>query len=197
MVHASISTAAGTWLHAASCGMKPATYSRIRRCSSGLGSKMLIASSHHVAVPAQRFGPRPAPATTVQPGSGHQVLRRYGQPRSTRPDPPLGCRSATSRRCDRAARRRAHIHAARSFDSQRTERPARTWRTHGYRRSCLGSTAEPSAPESVISSAPRWQLVEVTLVDRAVTFEAVHADASVAAERTKVWWRELQVLLVA
>jgi len=50
---------------------------------------------------------------------------------------------------------------------------------------------------SVISSAPRWQLVEVTLVDRAVTFEAVHADASVAAERTKVWWRELQVQLVA
>jgi hypothetical protein len=39
--------------------------------------------------------------------------------------------------------------------------------------------------------------VEVTLVDRAVTFEAVHADASVAAERTKVWWRELQVQLVA
>jgi hypothetical protein len=56
---------------------------------------------------------------------------------------------------------------------------------------------EPVAPESVISSAPRWQLVEVTLVDRAVTFEAVHADASVAAERTKEWWRELQVQLVA
>jgi hypothetical protein len=90
--------------------MKPATCSRIRRCSSGLGSKMLIASSHHVAVPAQRFGLRPAPATTVQRGSGHQVLRRYGQPRRTRPDPPLGCRRpGTSRRCDRAARTRAHI----------------------------------------------------------------------------------------
>jgi hypothetical protein len=29
--------------------MEPATYSRIRRCSSGLGSKMAIASSHHAA----------------------------------------------------------------------------------------------------------------------------------------------------
>jgi hypothetical protein len=29
------------------------------------------------------------------------------------------------------------------------------------------------------------------------TVEAVHALASVAAEHTKVWWRELQILLVA
>jgi hypothetical protein len=67
----------------------------------------------------------------------------------------------------------------------------------GTGRSALDRQPSSAAPESVISSAPRWQLVEVTLFDRAVTFEAVHAVASVAAERTKVWWRELQVLLVA